>query len=525
MTPVIKEFPKSMWKSFKAATYISDNPAARHQLSFAVFIWSFLILSVLSFTMLWLGDKLNASGMVVTRFLASAQAPVTSQFGYPVAARDQITVVMYDQEFLNSSGSAWPISYQDHADWLLRLAGDPAARPKAILLDISFGQERDDPTLPALKQALCTLQNEYKVPVFIAALPSEQGKLAIRSGLAADGGAACFTLVGVDYVADPLDGLAWSYQLSRHRTATGWASGPAKEPAQPSYRSAAMTLAQDVGKIDLGEEEEPMALVWGHNSAPQADRPERLKGCRPGVREWQKLIPGVLRQVWESPAARPLCPYHRTLSMAQLGQLSERELSPYLAGRYVMVGANIPGYNDFVDSPIHRILPGVYLHAMALDNFLTYKKDYKLSAEWTIPPTLALLLPGSLTILLVLLVHLGWSWIMQKYFPKTPVDPCRPHLRSTLLQRMFSHAKGALVWILRLTLQSAAAMAMIAVLQHFFRIGMLPVVELIGMTLLAEGFGYMTKLRIFLFGEEMRYPREIPAQIDGSMLSTPKGSS
>ncbi len=508
------------------ATYIGDNPAARRQISVPVFIWSFFILSVLSFTMLWLGDKLNASGMVVTRFMAGAQAPVTSQYGYRPAARDQITVVLYDQEFLDSNSSAWPISYQDHADWLLRLAGDPAARPKAILLDISFGQERDDPTLPALRQALCTLQNDYKVPVFIAALPAANGKLAIRSGLAAEGAAACFTLVGVDYVADPLDGMAWSYQLSRHRTAAGWQSGPAKGPAQPSYRSAAMALAQDVGKIDLGEEEEPMALVWGHNSAPQHDRPERLKECTPGVREWQKLIPGVLRQLWESPAAHPLCPYHRTLSMAQLGQLSERELTPYLAGRYVMVGANIPGYNDFVDSPIHRLVPGVYLHAMALDNFLTYKKEYKLMAEWTIPPSLALLLPGSLTIFAVLLVHLIWSWLLHKFFRTTRLRRRgRQHARSAVWRRMASHAVDVLAWVLRLTLQSIAAMAMIALLQHFFRIGMLPVVELIGMTLLAEGFDYMTKLRIFLFGEKARFCRALPAKTNDLMLSTPKGSS
>jgi CHASE2 domain-containing sensor protein len=515
MHSTIKKLAQSTWKSFEQAMHVGDIARERRRLTFSVFIWSFLILSVLSITMLWLGDKLNASGMVVTRFLAGAQAPVTSQYGYPAAAREQITVVMYDQEFLNSNGSAWPISYQDHADWLLRLASDPAARPKAILLDISFGQDRVDATLPILKQALCTVQNEYKVPVFLAALPSaKDGKLAVRSGLAAAGESACFTLVGVDYVADPLDGLAWGYQLTRHRTEAGWQPGPADAPAQPSYRSAAMAMAQDVAKIELGEETVPMALVWGNNSAPQNERPDRLKSCTPGERQLYKLIPGVLRQVWESAPAQPLCPYHRTLSMAQLGQLSEQELAPYLAGRYVMVGANIPGYNDFVDSPIHRLLPGVYLHAMALDNFLTYKDGYKLSAEWTIPPSLALLLPGALTIFAVLLVHLAWTLMLHKFFRTTRFHRWRrQRLRSALSRRMSMHAIAVLAWIVRLTLQSIAAMAMIAFLQHFFRIGMLPVVELIGMTLLAEGLGYMSKLRIFIFGEEVRVRPVLSSQV------------
>ena len=52
--------------------------------------------------------------------------------------------------------------------------------------------------------------------------------------------------------------------------------------------------------------------------------------------------------------------------MAQLGVLSEGELAPYLAGRYAMVGADVPGFNDFADSPVHRITPGIYMHAMAL---------------------------------------------------------------------------------------------------------------------------------------------------------------
>lgn len=478
---------------------------AQPRMSWPVLVCAFIMLVLVSFTMLWLGDKLNASGMVVTRFMARIQTPLTSQM-YPDAARDQITVVMYDQEFLRGSRSAWPISYQDHADWLLRLAGDPNARPRAIFLDITFGQGRDDPTLPALRDALCKLQHEFKVPVFLAALPAPaDGKLAIREGLAADpakGERACFTLVGVDYVPDALDGLAWSYQLSRHRTDNGWQPGPAGDPSQqPSYRSAAMAMAEDVARIDLGLETEPMSLVWGHNSTPQADRPNSLQNCRPGVPDWRKLIPGVVRQLWEEGPRQPLCPYHRTLSMAQLGELSEQQLAPYLAGRYVMVGANVPGYNDFADSPVHRLVPGVHLHAMALDNFLTYRGEYKLNAEWSMPPP-ALLAPGLLTISAVLVVHLAWSRLAQKFSRRGGVPgwlartvPCVP------ARTMLTHLFNGLAWLARLTLQTIVAVTLIALLQHYFRIGMLPVVELVGMTLLAEDLSYMRKLRLFIFGK------------------------
>ncbi|WP_194723853.1 CHASE2 domain-containing protein [Noviherbaspirillum malthae] len=496
------------WASFEAALRISDTVTPRPPMRVGVFIWSFVILLSVSLLMLCVGDKLNASGMVMTRFMASTQAPLTAQYAYSDKARDQITVVMYDQQFLEDTHSAWPISYQDHADWLLRLAGDPAARPKAILLDITFGQGRNDPTLPALKKALCTVQNEFKVPIFLAALPAaSDGRLTVRAGLADDqpaGAPNCFTLVGVDYLPDPLDGLAWSYQLSRHRSAAGWQSGPASDPeVQPSYRSAAMAIAQDAANLDLGRESVPMSLIWGHNSAPQPDRPNRLAACRPGEFGWQNFIPGVVRQFFEDPAKPPLCPYHRTLSMAQLGELSEKELAPYLAHRYVMVGANIPGYNDFVDSPVHRLLPGVYLHAMALDNFLTYGSDYKLSAEWTDGPLAALLVPCGLVVLVVLVVHLVWSAVIRWLAPQLSSPAWYDNvLEKNTKQRTLKCLVTAVVWLARILVQTIVAMWLIAKLQDYFRIGMLPVVELVSMTLLAEGLNYLSKLRWYFLGKE-----------------------
>lgn len=457
------------------------------------------VLAVAAFTMLFLGDKLDASGMVMTRFMATAQAPLTSA-AYPDGARDQITVLTYDREFLAANDSAWPLSYGDHAAWLLRLAADPLTRPKAILLDISFGQERADPSLPALQEALCAIQNKYKVPVFLAALTSpDTGRLALRRGLEevpANGTAPCFTLVGVDYLPDPLDGYAWSYPLSRHLGADGWQAGPASAPGQPFHRSAAMAIAQDVAKIDLGTETVPMAVVWGLRSAQQPHRPEMLDHCEPGRFDPRMLVPGVIRELFRIDFPTP-CPYHRSLSMAQLGELSQEELSPYLAGRYVLVGANVPGYNDYANSPIHRLIPGVHLHAMALDNLLTYGSDYKLSAEWTMPPSLALFVPGMITLAIVLLVRFG----IEKCFGVPLYDEGKADKPLvTFGQRVRHVAGGALFWLGRLAFQTMLAMVVITMLQAWFRIGMLPVIELVTMALFAEGINYIGRIRWFFYG-------------------------
>lgn len=492
------------------------------------------ILMMVSVAMLWLGDKLSAKEMVLTRFMAKGQATLTGQVHGASVARDQITVLMYDQQFLGQTGSAWPISYQDHADWLLRLTSDPGTRPKAVMLDITFGQDRADATLPAFRQALCKVQNEFKVPVFLAALPSPgTGELAVRSGLGPESGSgepSCFTLVGVDYLPDPLDGLAWDYPLTRHRVDGVWKDGPAEpeqKAAQPAYRSAAMAMAQDVAHVALGEEDGRLALVWGLKSAPQADRPDSLSHCKPGAYDAWRYVPGVLRQfVADRPS--PICPYHRTLSMAQLNELPEAALASALAGRYVLVGANVPAYNDFANSPIHGLIPGVHLHAMALDNLLTYQGNYKQSTGWEPPQPVGLLVAASLAVLAVFATHVLW-WRLTALLRKRGPQWCRDMLAKpgtagksraaaepghlpAILRRGRQAGLKALGWLCRMTLQTIAAMTLIALLQAAFRIGMLPVVELVTMTLFAEGINTMAKLRWLLHGDVDKPDAHAPAE-------------
>jgi CHASE2 domain-containing sensor protein len=47
-----------------------------------------------------------------------------------------------------------------------------------------------------------------------------------------------------------------------------------------------------------------------------------------------------------------------------------------IPGRFIFVGARLAGLNDQVLSAIHGYMPGVYKHAMALDNFVTYGASY-----------------------------------------------------------------------------------------------------------------------------------------------------
>lgn len=466
----------------------------------------FALLAAASFFMLWLGDRINAPGMAVTRFMARAQAPLTAEVAYPSTGRGQISVVMYDQQFLKSQGAAWPISYQEHADWIGRLVELPGAKPRALMIDITFGQERNDPSIVALKDKLCEISRVHRVPVYLAALPDvNAGGLNVRDGLAqaqGKGEEACFTLVGVDYIPDPLDGLAWTYQLTRFFDGVAWLPGhlPTGSTA-PQYRSAALAMAEDVEGMQLDSHAEPMALMWGFKPEVQTDRPDLISGCHAGEPDWRRWVPRLIRQLWESGDRPALCPYHRSLSFAQVAEMEEAALSEFVGGKFVFVGAQVPGYNDFAHSPVHGLLPGVHMHAMALDNFLSYGSDYKISAEWTLPPHPDLVLPGLLSVAVVFLVNLGWHTVKRRHKQN---DEFAGHRQadSDFAQRVRESLETAAIWVLRISVQSVIAIFLISLLQAWFRIGMLPVVELVGMTLVAEGLGYMSRIRWLISGPQ-----------------------
>ncbi|MBV6273849.1 CHASE2 domain-containing protein [Alcaligenaceae bacterium CGII-47] len=468
---------------------------------------SFLVLCLASFVMLWVGDQFNAQGAAVTRYLARVQAPLTAGF-YPTDSRQRITVITYDDEFLQRIHGAWPISYAEHAVWLERLVADPEARPKAIFLDITFGQERDDVGVEELRDALCHIHSQG-IPVFLAALASRvDGVLYVRPGLQAKTreGIPCFTLVGVRHVVDPVDGMTWSYPLTSYAAAGAWHSGPAPALRMPNYRSAAMAIAQDAAGIDLGEEREPMSLIWGARSQPPSHSSQGPGACQPVSSVYRQLSIDLWRQVVGARSSSPICPFHSTLSMAQIGDMDEAELAPYLTGTYLMIGAAVDGQNDFAMSPVQGRLPGVFVHAMALDNFLVYQDSYKRHSSWSLPPSSDLFVAGLLAMAAVFGVHIAFKRTVHRAASRFLRTHCSQRAcwfwwdtrtGAPLWQRVLWLPLRLLLWALRLSFQIIAAMLLIVVLQKFFRIGMLPVVDLIGMTVLAEGLGYQDKIRTF----------------------------
>jgi hypothetical protein len=70
------------------------------------------------------------------------------------------------------------------------------------------------------------------------------------------------------------------------------------------------------------------------------------------------------------------CPPHRSLSAHSFLADDGAALAQFMEGRYVFYGGNFAMADDLITPPTHRPVPGVFLHAMALDNLLRFRGDY-----------------------------------------------------------------------------------------------------------------------------------------------------
>lgn len=66
----------------------------------------------------------------------------------------------------------------------------------------------------------------------------------------------------------------------------------------------------------------------------------------------------------------PMCAFHRALAASSIDEMTGAELKEAFSDRIVMIGTALSDATDMVISPIHAQIPGVFLHAMALDNLL-----------------------------------------------------------------------------------------------------------------------------------------------------------
>ncbi len=120
-----------------------------------------------------------------------------------------------------------------------------------------------------------------------------------------------------------------------------------------------------------------MELVWGTQTAP-----ENLKWMHPLGADGKPGSCAVelgLLQRWylaffDTSAVKSPCPYNAQIPVeALLSGAEDADVTRMATDRVVFYGGALQGAQDRWYTPVNGLIPGVFVHAMAMDNLITFK--------------------------------------------------------------------------------------------------------------------------------------------------------
>ncbi len=323
----------------------------------------------------WFGNEAWLYPRVATGSARSGAAP-------------RVVVVMVDEPALALRGARWPAPVEFHAQFLAELE---VLRPRAIMLDFLL----IDPTP---REDICELLSvgsrlrQDGIPLYLAVTRTDDLKPMDAAACRDAGGnpmrgAQVFTPVSVQRQADGSDFVSRRYPFEQRADAnaapgSGLASAAVRMYCD-SERAPQACLARltNVSAADAGFE-----LAW----SPQGD-PFNQRWSHASCIETTSPLRAILNQP-ALPRESP-CPPVATLFAAALLSpevdpafgAGNEALFALADGAFLFVGGNFRGSGDLVTTPLHTLLPGVYYHAVALENLLAFDGRPKVRKEFRTP--------------------------------------------------------------------------------------------------------------------------------------------
>lgn len=278
------------------------------------------------------------------------------KYTYDQTGQDKTLVVLFREENLATLRESFPISYARHAEVLEALA---VYEPSAVFVDFAFIDKRPGQDVAPLNEAICALQASG-IAVYLAASPlaGKAGGDGLRDGL----DRSCFTPVDVQMDAETGVSGVLTYRACK-------SAATSCEPSSLYWTPAFKIAAPQVGLARADAQQ--MEIIWGN-------RVSKLNESWMDCTNDGTLV--HLRQMLkENPlASKRKCPHTDTISVVHLlGRFDQKLKDEVVKGRTVFYGGSFEMAGDRVISPVFDDLPGVYLHAMAYDNLLTFGRDYK----------------------------------------------------------------------------------------------------------------------------------------------------
>ncbi|HJW41647.1 MAG TPA: CHASE2 domain-containing protein [Rhizomicrobium sp.] len=280
---------------------------------------------------------------------------VTGPYLYPTTGRDQVTVALVDEETLHMMQMPWPWTYGMHARALNALL---AYKPKAVIVDFLFIDMRPDPSISDLADAIRRYQRA-RIPIYFeGGSKLSYGEAPVRPEIAATG----VPILSPD--TEIYDGVVRQYPTSgacfgRRAAANGKCLSLALQAYNDLYPEHPLEPMQ-------GE----MELVWGTRTAPFNEK-FSAQPCNADASFGMRIY----RAFFDKQTAMGRCPYNAEVPMQAVmtDDGSDRDLAKLIPGHVVFYGGGLEGAQDKSFSPVNGLQPGVFVHAMALDNLITFE--------------------------------------------------------------------------------------------------------------------------------------------------------
>jgi hypothetical protein len=286
---------------------------------------------------------------------------ITGPYFYGTEGRDNVSVAIIDENTLHTLRAPWPWKYGDHArvlDALLQY------KPKAVVLDFLFVDSRPDDTLKDLVGEI----GRYKkagVPIYFeGGVNLPYGENPLRPEIAK---------TGVP-ILDP--NIPINAGVARQYNGTGECFNQ-KPDADGTCPSLALRVFRDVYKnqYPLAHINDMIELVWGTRTAPENKwiTHTGADGKRHSCFEEMNAFRRWYLAFFNTQAVKSPCPYTAEIPVdALLLTPDDKDIVKMAANRVIFYGGAIEAAQDKVYTPVNSLLHGVFVHAMAMDNLITF---------------------------------------------------------------------------------------------------------------------------------------------------------
>ncbi len=306
---------------------------------------------------------------------------------YDATNQNESTVVLIDDEYINKfGGGEWPLLYSEHARLVNIIS---SYQPRTIFIDFYFKNRTNNPgEFEILVNELKRIKKTLDIPIYIAApKPDDQDSdfgASIRKPL------LDYTqAVYVPPTQESLYPLLSKREIESTDQTQKWGSAAYvlfEEYCEQAIAANLSRLAKGCNDLRNNgiDSTRVMYVKWSAKALNHSSRDTSVY-CEKYKTKTAWVIKVIKSELFgntnfiESELARENCPYTPTVYATDL-RLSigdrQAEGAEFFRDRVVFIGGNFKGINDQVWTPVNGFLPGVYFHAMAFDNLLTYGDEF-----------------------------------------------------------------------------------------------------------------------------------------------------